>query len=208
MSTVIDALNKRMKISGNLQKISSVRRMLATRQAEIEKCAQHLPVIEAYLEKQGLGLGSLYETLGRLGEKGLERPHVANAIGAGAVGAGLGGLEQGVQDDGSVLKGMAAGAGIGAGAMGGGQAASRLLLKSKRIAQAVKDLKFYTDEGSTGALTLGEKAMGHLGRGATAVAGFNPMKRITEPMSRLGYPAIRREGRALEAAREAGGEIE
>jgi len=213
MGNVIAALNKRMSARSEMSKLASARAVLAGEKAKIEKAAQLIPTIREYLEKQGLDLGSLYRAIEGGGRYLGANPRVANAIGGGAVGAGLGGIEQGVQSDGNVLGGMAVGAGLGAGGVAGTQAAASLLLqKSTRIADALRHsnaVKNFGGEageefmsrmdmapgafkqqaraaGADQPLGLGEKVLAGIGRGAEAVEGAAPLGGAAEKMERFG----------------------
>ena len=224
MGTVLNAINNRIAARSDLNKIASAKAQLAHNRELVEKCAQHLPVIQAYLEKHGLGLGSLREALapaghaimnpresiGRLGALGLESPRTANAIGAGALGAGVGGLEQGLQDEGNVGAGIAAGAGIGAGGMAGAQRLAGLIGKSKRISEALKlrqafsgatdiggELAAAETTGIEGARPgLGSRMLGGIGAGAKSVETATPMKRVSEGMVDIGQGPARAKAKA------------
>lgn len=223
MSSVTAILNNKMALREKVAMVKRAKIQLAREKIAMEKCAKHLPVIQAYLEKQGLGLDSLYSALGRAGEFGMAHRGALNTIGAGAVGAGLGAGAGALAGDKehrgrNALLGALGGGALGAGgfaaakhyapalAEGGHEAMKRnaqleQLLSTARNPAEVSAIRSQTGMGRMAQLR--NTLQSGVGRAAGAVERFDPAGAASEGLRSL---RARPQMQARLKAKQRGGE--
>lgn len=188
MATVLDVLQARATANEKQAMVKKAHAALLVKKAHEEKCAAAAKEINSYLEKVGLSLSDLAIYLG----KSPRLQQAANIGGAGVAGAGLGGLGAALSGD-DISTGALGGLALGAGGYAGAKALAPRIAKLERIQQA---LKATTGEGAAAA-GLTDRALAGVGRGASALEGFNPASALAQKHRGAMPAGARTQGKAI-----------